>query len=291
MLHNQCGVPEISEREAQGHLKRIYQDIKAVLKVPVVNFLFRTMAFYDKFLAVGWHQVRANMLTLRMEEAAESLRHPKVSASHPKVNWSEIYDAITLEKIRRIVFAFNYVNPKLLLIVSAWAESLGGRIISGSGPAREYMTPGIYPGLPPVELVSTDQAPVNIKYILMDIIEKHHVLDAASDFRALAKYPEFLSITWNSLRPFVGTDEYAALAADLKRRSIELAHQMPFPVTITRRMLEQMYSPAEIAGIMGIVSMFQDFIPALIIDGEFFRKSLAGGLPKEVESSVSSFAL
>ena len=39
-------VPEIFEQEAQGSLPHLNRDIQFVLKVPTVNFMFRTLGDY-----------------------------------------------------------------------------------------------------------------------------------------------------------------------------------------------------------------------------------------------------
>ena len=43
------------------------------------------------------------------------------------------------------VFAFNYVNTKLLLIASAWAESLSGRFREGHMQVKGFIKPDIIP--------------------------------------------------------------------------------------------------------------------------------------------------
>lgn len=58
------GIPEIFDQEASGPLKDLYSDIQYVLKVPVVNFIFRTLALYEPFLSLAWEQVRPNILTI-----------------------------------------------------------------------------------------------------------------------------------------------------------------------------------------------------------------------------------
>jgi hypothetical protein len=273
-MKDQYGVPEIFEGEAHGLLAEVYCDIQFVLKVPIVNFMFRTLGLYKDFLALGWEQVRPNMLTVEMEQAANQLRYPAIGIQSPKVNWERYYDKSTIERIKKIIFTFNYVNPKLLLIASAWSESLGNRPIVGKGIAKGYIEPGIFPDLPQIDLVRIHNAKPPVKALLRDIIQKHHAFDAASDFRALAQYPEFLHSSWNYLRPYVGTDEYHLLETKLLGNARKQLCNMPFPVTINRETIESMYSPAKIAGIMGIVSMFQQFLPGLIIDGEFFRRMI-----------------
>jgi hypothetical protein len=182
------------------------------------------------------------------------------------------YDPHTAETIRRTIFTFNYVNTKLLLIASAWAESLANRPIAGGEAVQGYISPGVLPYLPEITLVHMNEAPASIRRLLRDIAEKHHALDVASEFRTLAKYPLFLESAWMQLRDYVGTDRYSLLQSQIAGQSIKLARQMPFAVTINRQTLEPFFSLPDIAGIMGIVTMFQHFLPGLIIDGEYFRR-------------------
>jgi hypothetical protein len=109
----------------------------------------------------------------------------------------------------------------------------------------------------------------------MDIQNKHNAMDVASDYRALAYFPEFLKVSWDHLKSYVGTREYNVISSDLKSRSVQYADTMPFPVTINRQALQDIYPPSEVAGVMGLVKMFQDFLPGLIIDCEFFRRIIS----------------
>ncbi|WP_163970383.1 halocarboxylic acid dehydrogenase DehI family protein [Oceanobacillus halotolerans] len=268
------GVPEIFESEAQGKTAYIYQDIKYVLKVPVVNFIFRTMALYDKFFSVAWKEVRQNMLTVNMEEAVQLLRFPPISIQPPNINWSN-YDEQTAAQIRNIIFTFNYVNPKLLLIVTAWSESLANRPIKGDMKTiKGFIEPGVFPFLPKIDLLHIPEAPPPIKKLLLDIADVHQSVDVASDFRALALYPEFLDESWQYLKPYVRSDEYKVISARLRSKAAKLAHQMPYPVNVNRSLLENYYNDAEIAGIYGLVSMFKSLIADLIIDGEYLRRMI-----------------
>lgn len=268
------GLPEIFQQSAKGELDQIYRDIQYVLKVPVINFIFRTTALYKTFFLIGWNQVRPNMLTVNMERAAGELRYPNLELQIPNIEWSSYYDQHTLDKLKRIIYTFNYVNTKLLIIASAWSESLANRTIKGGNKVEEFIQPGIIPSLPSINLLSVNQAPVKVKQLFLDIARVHRTFDVASDFRALGNYPLFLEMSWNYLKDYVDSDDYTLIGAKLKRKSIEFVHQMPYPVTVNRQMLSEFYSAEDIAGIMGVVSMFQQFLPPLIIDGEFFRRIL-----------------
>lgn len=112
-----------------------------------------------------------------------------------------------------------------MLIVSTWAESLSNRPIIGRKPAKGFITPGVWKNLSPIKFVNVQDASSAIQDIFSDIMEKHRAFDVASDFRALAKYPMFLSDSWNQLRNYVGTEEYNRHIGDLKEQSILYAHQ------------------------------------------------------------------
>ncbi|EDL66117.1 halocarboxylic acid dehydrogenase DehI family protein [Bacillus sp. SG-1] len=268
------GVPEIFENETYGNLELIYNDIKYVLKVPIVNFIFRTTAFYETFLTMAWHQVRPSMLTYKMEREAENLRNPTIEFEVPTFYLSNYYSIAEAKNLIKTIDIFNYVNPKLLLICSAWAESLAGRSISGGTSTVGAISPGVWPGLPEIEMVKIEETSYKNQQLLLDIAKTHQSYDAASDFRALAKYLEFLSEGWRCLKTYANTEEYTVTASRIKSQSIEMAHQMPYPVWINRDILSNYYSDRDIAGIMGVISMFQDLLPKLIIDGEFFRKMI-----------------
>lgn len=268
------GIPEILEEEATGALREIYSDIKYVLKVPIVNFIFRTLALYEPFLNMAWSQARPNMLTVEGTRAANQLRHPPISLEVPSIQWSSYYTTQNINMIKGILDVFSIVNPKLLLIVSSWAEALANRPNSGLEQMAGTINPGISSNLPKIQLLQVSQAPAPTRRLMLDIAKQHEALDVASDFRALAHFPQFLSQGWAYLRPYVGSTDYTITQARLKRQSIELSKRLPYPITINRQDLEAIYSPKDISGIMGLVTLYQNFIPGLIIDIEFFRRML-----------------
>lgn len=270
---NQYGIPEVFESEAQGIVKDVYEDIKFVLKVPIVNFIFRALANYPEFLTYAWQQVRPNMLTINMELAASQLRFPTISTIIPTYDFQKDYHPQTLQHIKNVVSTFQYVNPKLLLIASAWSESLGNRPVVPQKKNLGQIQPGVSPNWAHIELIHIPMSPYYIKKLLLDIAQEHQSYDVSSDFRALANYPRFLEVTWHFLKSYIETDEYTLIKSTLLKEAVSIVHQeMPFPVTINGHQLEKIYSPAQIAGIMGLVSLFQNFLPGLMVENEFIRK-------------------
>ncbi|MCP8615686.1 halocarboxylic acid dehydrogenase DehI family protein [Salirhabdus salicampi] len=265
------GIPEVFEDDVTGSLHYLYENMKHVLKVPIVNFMFRTLAHYDAFLHMAWKQVGPNMLTVTVENAAKELRFPNISFQAPKINFS--LDDLHRSQLRDVIFLFNYVNSKLLLISIAWEESLGYRPVLGGKETLGIIQPGILEGLPNIRFVQFKQATPFTQQLLMDIMREKRSYDVASDYRALANYPEFLHFSWRHIKPFLQTNEYTLKKHELRRKARELVHnRFPYPVTFTPEHLHTLYNPKEVAGILGVIYMFSNFIAELIIDGECFRR-------------------
>lgn len=270
----QYGIPEVFEHQAYGIIKDVYDDIKYVLKVPIVNFIFRALAHYPEFLSYAWQQVRPNMLTTNVEAISNELRYPNITKGST-YDFTKMYPTETLNKIKRIVSVFHYVNPKLLLIASAWVESMSNRPIIGESNVSGMIQPGVMEGMPQIHLVHIPDAPYHTQQLLLDIAKEHHSFDVASDFRALANYPQFLEISWLHLKTYIRGDEYSVLKSKLLDSSVELVHQsMPYPVAVKIESLATIYTSAQLSGIMGLLSMFQNFLSGLILEVEFMRKMI-----------------
>lgn len=271
----QFGIPEVFESDAEGIVKEIYEDIKYVLKVPIVNFIFRALANYPEFLRYAWDEVRPNMLTINMETAANELRYPAINTQVPPYTLAQDYDPQMIETIRKILSTFQYVNPKLLLIANAWAEALADRPISPQKGNLGFIEPGVFRHAIPIQLVHIPSSPLYLKQLFYDIAKVHHAYDVASDYRALAVYPRFLETTWHSLKDYLASDEYTLLKSNLLTKSISLTQQtMSFGVCMNQYNLTSFYSSSQLAGIMGLVSYFQNFLPGLIVENEYMRRMI-----------------
>lgn len=281
------GIPEIYESEATGIVKEIYEDIKKVLKVPEVNLIFRTLACYPEFLGFAWSSMRKNLLTTDVQQMAAMLRYPPtgMELSIPRVDWMRVYPPETLNRLSQTVRIFNIVNPKLLLMTNAWGKSLAGRPVNGTGAPKGYVQSGIPFNLSSVPLIDVEQAPPKLRYLLQDMAAVHHAKDVASDYRALAYYPQFLSYSWRFLKPYLRSMTYIEARARVQELSLNLIEQLPYPVDIHTDWLKATYSPQQIVGLIGTIDMFQNYLPGLLLDGKVFRDLL--GDPPQLKGGHS----
>ncbi|HET7657271.1 MAG TPA: halocarboxylic acid dehydrogenase DehI family protein [Bacillales bacterium] len=271
-------IPERNINEENSTLYSVYADIENVLKAPIVCSMFRVLGHYEKFMQIGWQQMRRNLLTFEGKRAAEALQFPQISPSIPKTEWSRYYEKSTIERIRSTIHAFHFIHPKLLLTITAWVESLAGRSNEGTGHVKGTIHTGILPEFSRVELIKVSEAPLPIRALLDDIAEQLHDFGPSDLARALAHYPQFLRLSWRSMRGYVGTKDYEFLKSKLLGEAIRLTKTLPFRVEVDLSKLKEVYSPAELAGLMGILANYQRSLPERIIEGEFYRRSLIESL-------------
>ncbi|PWK05048.1 hypothetical protein [Tumebacillus permanentifrigoris] len=76
-------VPEITEGEARGRLRRLYHTIKAQMRVPLVGEPLRVLAQYPNFLHLVWEASRSNLLSVHLERMTLELASFKLPTHTP----------------------------------------------------------------------------------------------------------------------------------------------------------------------------------------------------------------
>lgn len=66
-------LPEIKEGDATGRIARLYDDIRAVIGIPIVNLIFRHMATVDGCLDWTWSLLRPLYVSGKIPTAADAL--------------------------------------------------------------------------------------------------------------------------------------------------------------------------------------------------------------------------
>jgi hypothetical protein len=114
---------EVLEDNATPEVKRVYDDIKTALRVPLVDLVFRDLARYPDFLTVAWRQLHPNVQSIYFERQADRVRARAVDAV---ATWSSA-PAAPDDELRATLEVFHYVNPKLLIAVAALRAAVGGK--------------------------------------------------------------------------------------------------------------------------------------------------------------------
>ena len=267
-------IPEILEGESRGRLRKLYHQIKTTMHLPVVPYLFRTLAFYPSFLQYAVETSRPNLLSHAFEEAASELR----AIPPPEVEVAPLPPYVTHRDLRgaaSLLPVFHYANAKELLIATAWYEALSGRPVAGNGTPLnegEFLPPGIPSVFPrPIPLVRVESASLHLQALLKQIVDAQRAFGPATQYRALAQYPTFITGAWHEIYPCLHESWYQEQRRHLLARAQVLAHRLPYPLPLSPMRLRQVLSPREIASCIGLIAMFRDLLPNLILDIELMN--------------------
>ncbi|MGH8673404.1 MAG: halocarboxylic acid dehydrogenase DehI family protein, partial [Burkholderiales bacterium] len=268
--------PQVEHEDATGALKDTFDDIEATLRVPWVAFACRVMSTFPGFLPQAFRIAKPHHSTRYAERAADSLRRnavmPKAGLRDPRprlraLGWTE-------ERIRELILvldAFNYGNPKYLLLITGWSEAIQGRHPSGKPLAPEDAAsiprgrPKEVPSMHHMVDENTASAEVFALYQRIKDMHCHH--GPSSDYRLLANYPDYLAQALDdAIAPVARTAEYDARQRDLIVEARDWVRTLPGPVGVGPEDLLATCSPRDLAGLTGLLFMYQRFIADITID-------------------------
>lgn len=149
---------EVMPDQAGEEVRAVYEETKTHLRVPVVNFLFRSLANYPLYLSFAWDKIAPHLLTPRFEEAADTLRSQALVEPIPEsTEWASLGH---LTEVRAFTDTIHYVLPKLLLVSSAFDEGLGGETGVADGPQEAAgIQPGVAMGTTSLQMVGPTRRP------------------------------------------------------------------------------------------------------------------------------------
>ena len=268
--------PQVDQTDVTGELKEIYDDIQSTLRVAWVAFACRALATFPAYLPLAWRAAQPNFATRYAERAADTLREwsllPGASLPDPRPELSELgWDDAQVDAVRWALDTLNYGNPKYLLLITAWSEAIQGRPSGGAAELSLDDSASIPRGLPEgvasLQLVDPDTAPPETQKLFKRVTDSHWHHGPSSDYRVLANWPDYLRFALDhALEPVVRTEEYDAVARYLLVRARELVRGFPTPAGVGSDELADSCSPSEIAGLTGLLFMYQRFICDVTID-------------------------
>ena len=271
----------VSEQEAQGAVRDIFESVKSTLRVSVVPLMFRAWARRPEFLEAVWRQLEPVLRTRAFETAADRIRERAVDlvddlaklADHLPVMRAAGLSDREIEQVRDTIAVFHYVNPKLLLI----AEAVRVAIAEPAAPSREAAQPtpqadmpsGIPAGMVRPAVVDFE-AGAGSEQIRTILEEMQTLLDLAvpnTDYVALAHYPIYLEMAWRELKPMVQKRSFEAAEAELRRMAADAVRALPGRGAIDRRLAADMDEA---------VRYFARILPGLILNVALLARNLYG---------------
>lgn len=265
-------LPEVMPEDAGEAIRPVYEDIRKTLRVPFVNFIFRTLANEPDYFRAAWAGVRPVARTRDFEQAADALRSQALVEPRPEapgVVWSTLGEA---DQARAFTRSILYVLPKLLLVATAFAEALDAASgasdapeapASPAGPRGDRLPYGVPEDRVQVPMVAPERADEKVKALFEAIKQQHGHPGVASYFRSLAQWPDLLEAVWERIAPQVNSDRYRERKQHLVGEARRRVAKWP---ELKRASLPDLSSDAE-NRVRSIVAVFQHrLIPDLLID-------------------------
>jgi halocarboxylic acid dehydrogenase DehI len=275
----------VPEDTAPPDVAAIYEETRNLLGIPWTAAIFQGYAMYPPLLRLAWAELRPNVVTLEFHADARQLREQ--AAAGMQALYRPGYDRSQVERwggdphrIRAVGETFNYGNPKLLICARAVSRSLEGR---RNDALREETD--LRPAEPPpgeerirhrrIDMVDPVNPPAVVAPTFLDIKQTLGLPLVNSDYRALARWPEYLHHAWEDLKAAIQSPPYAQACDALALSADAAADRLEEPVTISPDILRREGVPAtELENLVRVARLFADLLPGLILNVEGFRQAV-----------------
>lgn len=245
-------VAAVPERSATGETTRIFDDIKFVLGVPVVNLIFRHIATLPGALPWMWERLRPLYLSDRLQGAAGNLLRsvslPQAATLSRAALQGVGVDAEGELLIARILDAYNRSNAMNLVALTALSIASSSETRHGGSPRSasepdtaetsktfasqaQGLPAAVQDALPPLLALGEMAAPVReLVESLNRIGERGAGTILASMYRQLAHWPGYLALAETLLKPLEATGALANAIEETRaagrREASVLAHRL-----------------------------------------------------------------
>lgn len=275
-------LPLVRESDAAGRTLEIYQEIKASLGVPHVNLIFQAYGAHPQFLDLAWKSLQPAIETREFFACSERIRGEAYTAIHNYFSVPDLCSGIrevhfstgAQHELTDAVELFHYNNPLLLLIAAVQLQAFE------DGPSQHRTTHrgADHPvfASKPIQITEEAASPP-IRKVYEDIKRTLGVNVINSDYQAFARWPDFLSLFWNSLKPIVSSPLYGENKHALTESALALA-DLPNAAQLTVEQMQEAGLGAEdISAAIHITEDFLDVLSGLILNIAVAKIGLEGG--------------
>jgi hypothetical protein len=261
----------VAEYDASDEIEELYHDIRQTLRVTGVNLLFRALAGYSNALPVIWQALHPVVSMRDFEQAADLVR-AKAVALASAMDPVGAAKSITLGpsqayQVQKALALYHYINPKLLVMVSALRSALedqkeasdrqGRGLFAGTVPRGEPS------GMYPMDMVSEEPDDEQVAVLFKEITDRYALSSINSDYRTLALWPDYLEAAWRSLRRCSRTSVYDHAIQALQEDVRAQVQSLPV-VALPRVEFEERIPDA--AAVKEKIANFERILPPLILN-------------------------
>ncbi len=215
-------IPAILESEATGEIREIYQDIKAITGVDIVNLVWRRLAVTPGALPAVWNMVRPIYVSGRVSAEAQAFRRHLRPPQLPLIPKAALaaagVDRLGQLSIRAILDSYDRTNAMNLIGLSAVLARLDAAEGVPGAPPKPMQEPPL-PGLPPLPALTALDPPIRNLVDMLNAICEEDGRVIASMYRHLAYWPGYLALSWTLLAPIANDGRMQAVINDARQQS------------------------------------------------------------------------
>jgi Halocarboxylic acid dehydrogenase DehI len=272
----------VHEHEAGERVKPVFDDIKASLGVPLVNVVFQAYATHPQFLELHWKAAKPIVESEEFFNLAERLRAEAYTRMHNYFSIPDLCERMTdlsfsagaRHELTDVVELFNYNNPLLLLLVAAQMQAFD-KAVGRQNPVHPA-SHLVYAQKP--VLVDEEKAPSPIKKVYEDIKRTLAVPVVSTDYRAMARWPDFLADYWAVLKPLAQSPLYKEHCQAMRASALALANELPQPFQLTVAQLQDAgLSDDDVEAAVRITEVFVRVLSGLVLNVAVAKIGLEGG--------------
>lgn len=274
----------VTEAQATGATLQVFEEIRSALAVPHVDLLFQSYAAFPRFLELFW---RAAKPTLETQEFFDLSYRLGSDAYTRACSYFEVPDLGTtlrqngageaqVREVSAAVDLFQYNNPLLLLLTAAQAQAFEGMM----APARGGTRPASHATFEQTAGTSDDGGSPEFRRMFDDIRQTLGVPAVNTEYRAFARWPEFLKVYWSILKPLARSPIYAECQRRVEESAVALAGELPEPPQLSIGTMEDAgMSEDEITAVVQTTETFLHVQSGSVLNTAVARIALDGGNP------------
>lgn len=266
---------ELSEQDADGEIKQIFEEIRVLCAVPYVSSLQRHLATRAGWLEWAWSRIGPAFHSGVAQETAWRLAGDMVLEPLAPIPREALrawgVRAEDEASVRAVCESFVRVSPTNMLFSALLKAVLSGARFGGEGPAASWQPPEALPPLP--SLVPLDTLPAPERALLQGLRTGGETPFIPGLYRMLAHWPGLLAHLATVLAPRRGGAELLRAGEQLRRR---IDGAVPDVLRRTHAYSGGPPTPptAEHAPVLEALAVYRQTSPEMVAFGRLIRDAL-----------------
>lgn len=274
----------VREQDAPPEVRAIYDDLRQTLGLPHVNVVFQVYANSPTFLQLQWKMLRPVVESQQFFDAAERLRADAYTRIH---NYFDIPDFCgeldslrftsgAKQEVTEVIELFDYNDALLLLLIATQQQAFDGPVGDASAKPKPVTSHPVFDKAP--ILVEDEGASHEVSRVYDQMKHAFNIPVVITDFRAFARWPDFLRKYWQTLHPLLENPLYQQCQYAIRESAWSLVRELPMSVELTpSQLIDAGMDEEDIGSLVRITQAFARGVSGSVLNVAVARIGIEGG--------------